>query len=304
MGDEGDRDREPRPSGGLRAWTTFFRTRLLPTPWLNATTGAIACGALFAPPALVDAALGFFALTALYCFGMGLNDWCDRERDRTIAPTRPLPSGAIDPARALFALATCLAVATLAVALLPLRCAPWGAAILATILLYDALLKDHAWLGPLAMGSVRSAVVLFGGSLVGEVDPATIPALIIGGHGFWVTRYSMEEERARPAVLAGRARAISAHSLAAFFITATFLETSWWWHLGWVPLLVFWGALEPSRRLHPPGWFTFRSLRALLLLDGALQLSYNSPFSALLCLLAFLWTGRAPRSSGATGPRE
>ena len=115
-------------------------------------------------------------------------------------------------------------------------------------------------------------------------------------------RYSLEEERARPTVLDARARAILAHSLAAFFCTATFVDATWTWHLGWVPLLVAWAHFDRARRRHPPGWFTFRSLRAFLLLDGALQLSYNSPFSALLGLLAFFWTGRRSRGPTPAGP--
>ena len=283
------------PATGLGArlstWQRFFRARLLPTALANGATGAIAAGALTTAPTVSNALLAAGVIAGAYLFGMGANDWCDRRRDATGAPERPIPSGDLSPTAALIAILVALGFSLGCAALLPARTWPWVGAIFTAILLYDGLLKDQSWLGPLAMGSVRFFVTLFGASLIGEPIDGLLAALILGGHGFWVTRYSLEEERARPEVLAGRARAVFAHTGAAALLAVLFIKSPFLLHLGWSCPLVAWIVYGSRRSGFPPGWFTFRSLRVLLLLDGALQLSYNSPISAGICGLLFLWTG-------------
>ena len=286
--------KSPPSPPSIGVWARFFRVKLLPTAWLNATTGAVVAGGteLPAPDRLAAAAA---ALTALYLFGMGSNDWFDRRRDATIAPERPLPSGELSTRAAGTALIALLLIATAGLALLGAPAAIAGAAILVPILLYNRVLKDHPWLGPAAMGSVRLLVVLFGASLVAEdfdalLAPAVwLAAAALGGMSFWITRYSLEEETARAAVLGRRAGMIVGHVLLAAVATAILVPTVR--ILGWlVPLLALAQGLR-QRSHFPPGWWTFRSLRTLLLLDGALLLSYNSPLAALIAGGLYLWTG-------------
>ena len=281
------------PSIGV--WARFFRVKLLPTAWLNATTGAVAAGATTLP-AIEQTAAALGALTALYLFGMGSNDWFDRHRDATIAPEKPLPSGELSTRAAGTALLLLLMVAAAGLALLGLPAAIAGATILVPILLYNRVLKDHPWLGPAAMGSVRLLVVLFGASLVAEdfdallSSPAVwLAGVALGGMSFWITRYSLEEETARATVLGRRAGVIVGHVILAAVATAILVPSLRL--LGWlVPLLALAQGLR-QRSQFPPGWWTFRSLRTLLLLDGALLLSYNSPLAALIAGGLYLWTG-------------
>ena len=76
-------------------WLRLFRIGLLPTACSN-----ILLGMLLENSGTVDAVhiAGGIAIAALlYCFGMGLNDYCDRHRDRTLYPERPLPSPCSSP---------------------------------------------------------------------------------------------------------------------------------------------------------------------------------------------------------------
>ena len=289
------------PRGGLSIWLQFFRVRLLPTAWANGATGAIAAGAVASPPTLSDAALAAVTIGALYLFGMGANDWCDRRRDATQAPHRPIPSGGLSSTRALGSILIALAIALTSAAFLPSRTWVWVGSIVGSIVLYDAFLKDQSWLGPLAMGSVRAFVAIFGASLVGEPIDGLLPAVILGGHSFWVTRYSLKEESSDAEALDARARAVIAHSGSALILAILFIPTPWLWHLGWLTPMGAWIQFDRARRRYPPGWFTFRSLRVLLLLDGSLHLSYNSPVSAAVCALLFLGTGAflPPRPTSA-----
>lgn len=285
----------------IAPWLRFFRLKLWTTSLCNLATGAVAAGAVEDVPDPWLALLAGVTVTGFYLVGMGGNDLADRERDRTIAPDRPLPSGAISVRASLVAVGLAGLVGLAAAALLPAPTIPWSSALLLTILLYNGGAKHHPWLGPLAMGGVRTLVVLFGAACLGDVQAGLLPALVIGGHVFWVTRYSLEEERARETVLAHRARFVLAHTcVACVAVVAVFIATPLH-HLGWIVPAGALAHLVRARRHHSPGWFTFRSLRSLHLLDGALQLSYNSPLTAAVCALLF---GAVRPPGGPPGPRD
>jgi hypothetical protein len=87
---------------------------------------------------------------------MGLNDWADRDRDRLIAPDRPLPSGALSPGPAL------VVVLLLGAAAVLLGGGPAGArgtvlTALAATALYDLSLKSRPFPGAVALGLSRAA---------------------------------------------------------------------------------------------------------------------------------------------------
>ncbi len=100
------------------------------------------------------------ASAGLYCFGMAMNDIADRERDRTLAPGRVLPSGrltlgqAVSRSLAVILLSGAAIVALPGRSLLPL--AAWGGTLLA-ILAYDFVFK-----APPVMGLIRALNFLLG----------------------------------------------------------------------------------------------------------------------------------------------
>jgi len=134
----------------------------------------------------------------LYAGGMVLNDLCDIERDRTLHPERPLPSGRVSVKSAgvfalvLFALAIASAglAGSLAVA--------WALGIVALIAVYDRLLKRWAAPGSLAMAAVRGTNLglgaVAGGIGPGMADFPWIPISILAAYVFILTLWSTRED--------------------------------------------------------------------------------------------------------------
>jgi 4-hydroxybenzoate polyprenyltransferase len=105
------------------------------------------------------------ASVLLYCTGMIWNDIVDHERDRTLHPERPLPSGRISLPSAYIAGLMCAGGAMLAAAFADQSGSGHGffacGAVLSLILLYNLVTKDIPWLGSLNMGLIRAAHAIF-----------------------------------------------------------------------------------------------------------------------------------------------
>lgn len=285
----------------------FFRVRLLGTAVSNFLLGYCL--------ARVDHGSGSFlhllpALTTvvlLYFFGMGLNDFRDRIRDQKLHPDRPLPSGRIKPSSALAVLVVC---ALGALGLTTTRDPGLGLAtlhVLAWILLYNLLTKDHKIYGPIAMGAVRFAVVLLGATAARDIElPTTVPesvavaAILVGGYVGFLTFFSLAEETPKPELLARRhlwiLEWLFAGSIAVLILAAA---NSWTAGirvaLAWLPVFL-WCAMfarRPIRERPPrPGLTTLRLLLGLFLLDLAILLSYDLRWAALIPLGLWIVTWR------------
>jgi len=165
-----------------------------------AAGAAVACGVWPSPgrfaPVLAASAL-------LYASGMAFNDVFDLERDRTLHPDRPLPSGAIRQGQA------ALMAVVLMASGVGLAFTGWWPGILAlflagTILLYDSALS-HTVAGPVSMGMCRFANVLLGASLAGPIEPVGYAAAgVVGVHTLAISLAARRETRpaARPALVA------------------------------------------------------------------------------------------------------
>lgn len=102
---------------------------------------------------------------ALYCGGMILNDYFDRDVDARERPDRPIPSGAIT-ARGAGALGAVAVTGGIGLAAAHgARSGLVALALAAAILAYDAVLKSTRW-GPLSMGTCRGLNLLLGASAV------------------------------------------------------------------------------------------------------------------------------------------
>ncbi len=189
----------------MRHWLRLARVPFAPTAFLD----AFACGwlALEAAPgtdpgALLSIDFLWLALgcTALYVAGMVGNDWADRERDREIAPGRPIPSGAI-PAASALGLAVMSALAGIVICGSQLG---WYAPIAAVLLiaLYNGGAKQYLVAGAVTMGGVRVA----NGSIVAlplvlaDAAPAWVllAPLAIGLYSAAVIVMSTTEDLDRP----------------------------------------------------------------------------------------------------------
>lgn len=98
----------------------------------------------------------------LYAFGVGLNDWSDRERDKTLAPDRPLPSREITEKSALTALFLTLTAALMLAGTVGLPALLAAIFVVAAVWLYDRTLKDTSVPAALALGAARAGAFLLG----------------------------------------------------------------------------------------------------------------------------------------------
>ncbi len=185
----------------MRDWLRLIRFPLAAT----AAWDALACLAL----ALAGGGQGLatygvsswalLALTSLltYAFGMAANDIADRARDRTLAPTRPLPSGAVAVPAAVVLLVL-LGLGALALGGGPAGDRRVVAVALALALLYDFLTKRWLVPGVLTMGGVRLANASVG--VLPLVLAGAAPAYVllapfaIGLYAAGVTLWSTTEE--------------------------------------------------------------------------------------------------------------
>ncbi len=179
----------------------------------------------------------------LYGAGMLWNDLNDIERDRTLNPRRPLPSGRISLAAA-YVLGVLLAVGALVSGYLAQGRTGFDAAgvVLILALIYDFGAKEVPYLGSVVMGLVRASHAIFAVLLLGQDyfrmellvshDPERKPLilaypLIIGLYILGLTLISELESRAgrRWELLLGGALMLLAIGLAATrVVTAPWIQ--------------------------------------------------------------------------------
>jgi 4-hydroxybenzoate polyprenyltransferase len=143
----------------LRTLLVLGRVSNLPTVWSNCLAAWLLGGG---GPWRRFAVLCAGA-SLLYTGGMFLNDAFDADFDRRYRAERPIPSGQISP-RMVWAVAWAMLVAGwLAILLLGMTAAIFGAMLVACIVVYDAIHKRTA-LAPLLMAACRLLLYLVAAS--------------------------------------------------------------------------------------------------------------------------------------------
>jgi 4-hydroxybenzoate polyprenyltransferase len=183
----------PAPSALLK----LTRFPLVFTAAADSAVGAALAGVpLLDSTAWIPAAI---CSAFLYAGGMVLNDVVDADRDRSLHPERPLPSGrvplqtAVRFALILFGLAMAAALVAGGPAFV------WAAALVGLIAAYDGVFKAYAVAGSVAMAAVRGGNLALGAVAAGS-DPRTgdfpwVAAAILAGYVFVLTMWSTREER-------------------------------------------------------------------------------------------------------------
>jgi len=148
-------------ASSVRSYLELVRIFLTPTALADSLAGFGLAAAILESPAPPRVLLLLpLVSVCLFSFGMLTNDLLDLERDRRLAPSKPLPSGRVRTSRAIVA-GVLLAAAAIA---LSLRCSAWlptvGVIVLA--LLYNAGGKRVPLLGNLLMGGCRAGNLLVG----------------------------------------------------------------------------------------------------------------------------------------------
>ena len=271
-------------------WLRFFRLRLAWTALSNVIAGVALAGWA------VDFQLWTMLLLwtlALYMLGMGLNDYSDRKRDQVISPERPIPAGKISTKAARRVLSLLFMVVVSVVIWMPSEAQIFASAAIACVLLYDLFLKEIPLVGPLAMGGVRTSIVLVGAAFAGAAaDFTTLPhAVEIGLFTAAITHFSQEEERGRSRSLQLRFLLVClvvvfsysllrAPALANISVTVVILA--------WLVAVGF-----PSRR-RPASACTFGLLTALPLVDLRAVVTYPQLLVPALIVLSWVllrpWT--------------
>jgi len=151
-----------RPSNFLITMASVFVSALL--------AGAGAADIL--PMALASIAAGLIGGG-----GMVINDLFDVEIDRINKPSRPLPSGAVSPrsAASFYAGVTSLGLLLNLFLHSGAQVIAAGAALL--IFFYSYRLKRTPLLGNLTVGALTGLAFLYGGTVVGRIDRAIMPAI-------------------------------------------------------------------------------------------------------------------------------
>ncbi|MCF6159104.1 MAG: hypothetical protein E3K32_11175 [wastewater metagenome] len=163
----------------LRGWFELIRP-----PNLFTVPGDILAGAslAFIPEYRILKLFSVIGISILlYISGLILNDYCDRETDRTERPSRPLPSGRVRPGTSLFVSVLLISTAfSIGFVIdgkkpLPLRLLFFpqeGVSVfqvvlilVVLILLYNGPARRIPWLGFVLMGSCRGLNILFGAAV-------------------------------------------------------------------------------------------------------------------------------------------
>jgi 4-hydroxybenzoate polyprenyltransferase len=266
-------------AGTFVAYLKLFRLPLVFTAIADSAAGFLSIwGFRWKDPAIY----ALLALTSagLYCFGMAMNDIADRERDRTLAPGRPLPSGRITLRGALFAAGSALALSALGLVLNPVTSpwsyAAWGAAVVA-ILLYDFVLKV-----PPVMGSIRAFNFLIGALSwhLLAIDPArwggyVWPSIALFVYGTSLTFVStLEDGAVRRGVLW-----LGAAGMVAGALLPSLAALPAWQALGPAGLLVLWVLFRALRATDRKGLLLMvrDGVAGFILLDASIAIRYYDP---------------------------
>jgi 4-hydroxybenzoate polyprenyltransferase len=227
----------------------------------------------------------------LYCGGMAMNDWADRERDRLLHPGRPLPSGALRPGTAAALGIVLLLAGAGCAAAIGANPAGTAAATAVMILAYDLLLKRVRLIGPPAMGLVRAGNLLMGMSAGRPVAELSKWELAWAGLLFlYVTLATLlstfEEGRAPRLLLAAILAAAAAIFVAPALLAASLVPERV--AFAAIPVAVLgWRAVVLARR--PTSAEISATVGVLILgiipLDASFLLAHGLPLASL----AILW---------------
>ena len=173
------------------AWARLARISNLPSAIANILVGFLLVNQGWQP--WIALLMLVFASSFLYCAGMILNDYFDREIDSQLSPSRPLVSGQIQPGLALKV--ACILI-LLGIVVSSVAAVIYGNLVttfcIATLLaiciyLYDGWLKS-TFIAPFIMGTCRTLNILLGASIAANprlVEP-TISTFGIHHIAWWV----------------------------------------------------------------------------------------------------------------------
>jgi geranylgeranylglycerol-phosphate geranylgeranyltransferase len=161
--------------------------------------------------------------------GNSLNDYIDRDIDKTAHPGRPLPTGEIKPKTALATGISGLVIASV-LSTVMMSAAATSVVIIAAVLMvsYELFLKQRGFAGNIAIAVLTGMIFLFGGAVAGNTEGniiiAVMAALVSIGREIAKDIQDMSSDEGRktlPMLIGARNASITA---AAFFILGPILS--------------------------------------------------------------------------------
>ncbi|MFB6304773.1 MAG: geranylgeranylglycerol-phosphate geranylgeranyltransferase, partial [Haloferacaceae archaeon] len=145
-------------------------------------TGAfVAVGAsVVAPGVREQVVAAVVATVAATGAGNAVNDYFDRDIDRTNRPDRPIPRGAVSPRWALAESVVLFGVAVVAALALPVLALAIAVVNLVALLAYTELFKGLPGVGNVVVAYLTGSTFLFGGAAVGAPLDAAVLAVLAG----------------------------------------------------------------------------------------------------------------------------
>ena len=143
-----------------------------------------------------------FVVLAFMAGGNSLNDYIDREIDKTAHPERPLPKGEIAPRTALYIGVSGIIIACVLSILMMSLIATIIVVIAAALMVsYELALKQRGFVGNVTIAVLTGMIFLFGGAVVGNVEGnfiiAAMAALVSIGREIAKDIQDMESDEGR-----------------------------------------------------------------------------------------------------------
>ena len=162
----------------MNRYLRLFRLGNAVIGFIGVIAGAFIAAGLDIGGYWVNIAIACMIVIAVMAGGNSVNDYVDREIDRTAHPERPIPMGEIAPGRALGIGLTSLALACIVSILMgSLLLTAIVIAACTLMVLYEMVLKQRGFVGNLTIGALTGMVFLFGGAVVD--NPADVAVFAI-----------------------------------------------------------------------------------------------------------------------------
>lgn len=126
----------------------------------------------------VDVLLGCVLVISFVAGGNSLNDYIDRDIDKTAHPDRPLPTGELQPRTAEICGIAGLAVSVAISFLISLETVAVVVIAAAMMVAYETVLKQRGFVGNLCIALLTGAVFVFGGAVVDDFSHVWIIAIL------------------------------------------------------------------------------------------------------------------------------
>ncbi|MDD3128484.1 MAG: UbiA family prenyltransferase [Candidatus Methanomethylophilaceae archaeon] len=163
----------------MNRYLRLFRLGNAVIGFIGVIAGAFVAEGLGIGSYWLNIAIACLVVVAVMAGGNSVNDYVDRDIDRTAHPERPVPSGEIAPRSALrVGLASLVLACMISVLMGSLLLTGIVVVACALMISYEMVLKQRGFIGNLTIGVLTGMVFLFGGAVVGNMTDVAVFAVM------------------------------------------------------------------------------------------------------------------------------